>query len=271
MKEFHPSFWSAAESLENTGIPFVVVTMAGSRGSAPQDPGAKAIVTRDGIYYGTVGGGKIEARCIEEAKKLLTESSLRENPAPVLHTWNLQKDIGMTCGGEASYLFETHHRAHWKIVVFGAGHVAQALARTLLRLRCHLTFVDPRADWMDALPKSPSLDPICMPEPADYVKKLKDEGGKTPYFVVMTRGHASDMPVLKAILQHFPEAPYLGSIGSEVKAIKIRSELEAAGVAPERVKRLRCPIGLKLGGNDPYEIAISVAAELLQTRDAILP
>jgi xanthine dehydrogenase accessory factor len=61
--------------------------------------------------------------------------------------------------------------------------------------------------------------------------------------------------------------PFIGCIGSEVKARKLRGELEALGISREVVGQLRCPLGLPIGGNDPAEIAISITAQLLQERD----
>ena len=43
--------------------------------------------------------------------------------------WNLQRDIGMTCGGLVKLFFEVYNRNDWHVVVFGAGHVAQALVK----------------------------------------------------------------------------------------------------------------------------------------------
>lgn len=261
-------FWSIASALDESAVPFVVITMIASRGHAPQDPGAKAIVTENGLHWGTVGGGKVEARVIEDSKKLLSELPNRgvERPPAFAVTWNLQTDIGMTCGGEVTYVFEVHHRESWNIVVFGAGHVAQAVSRTLSTLDCSVTVIDPRPEWIEKLPQSGAairIKALCLPEPAQYVEKLDPR----TFVVVMTQGHGSDMPILTAILKKFPDPIYLGSIGSDVKAIKIRADLKAAGIPEASISQLRCPIGLPLGSNDPSEIAISVAAELLQVRD----
>ncbi|MBS1962399.1 MAG: XdhC family protein [Bdellovibrionales bacterium] len=261
------NFWQAAAELESAGTPFVVVTMAGTRGHAPQDPGAKILVTSDGLHFGTVGGGKVEAKCIEEAKRIL---ALPPGDSPtLLYTWNLQRDVGMTCGGEVTYLFERREAASWPIVVFGAGHVAQALARILETLACRATFVDSRSEWIERTPLgSGKLRTAAVAEPVDYVKHLKGD----EFVVVTTRGHATDLPVLKALYAREREEglrfPYIGGIGSDVKALKLRKELGEFGVPAERIREFHCPIGLPLGGNDPAEIAISIAAELIQCRDS---
>ncbi|HVT80313.1 MAG TPA: XdhC family protein, partial [Phycisphaerae bacterium] len=62
--------------------------------------------------------------------------------------------------------------------------------------------------------------------------------------------------------------PYVGVIGSEAKAGVLRRGVLAAGIPEERLGLYHCPIGLPLGTNDPAEIAVSVAAQLLQCRDA---
>jgi len=251
--------WTEAAELDARGDAFIVVTMVGCRGHVPQDLGAKCIVTSAGLHSGTVGGGKVEARAIEEAKAILASGETE----PKLVTWNLTKDIGMTCGGEATFLFETHHRKKWSIAVFGAGHVGQALVRTLLNLDCQVTCLDFRQDWLARLPQSPKLNAVLAEKPEDVVENLSPN----TFFVVMTRGHASDVPILEQIFKRYPDAPYIGVMGSDVKAQKIRNDLASRGISKELIERLHSPIGLDLGGNDPYEISISVAAELLKTRD----
>ena len=87
------------------------------------------------------------------------------------------------------------------------------------------------------------------------------------YIAVMTKGHAWDVAVLETVYQKIPTPRYLGCIGSDVKTIKIRSELKEKGISVETIAQLHCPIGLELGSNDPHEIAISVAAQMIQERD----
>jgi xanthine dehydrogenase accessory factor len=259
-------FWDAARELERNGTSFVVVTMAASRGHAPQDPGSKMIVTSSGLHFGTVGGGKVEAKCIAEGQRLLGLS--KAESSTLLLTWNLQRDVGMTCGGEVTYLFERHEPSAWKIVVFGAGHVAQALARILETLGCRATFVDNRPEWIARTPlTNGKIETALVNEPFEYVEKLAGD----EFIVVTTRGHATDLPVLQALYTREKKEglrfPYIGGIASPVKAIRIRKELAEFGVSAESIAAYHCPIGLPLGSNDPAEIAISIIAELLQVRD----
>jgi xanthine dehydrogenase accessory factor len=83
----------------------------------------------------------------------------------------------------------------------------------------------------------------------------------------MTMGHAHDVPILAEIAKHAPDCPYVGVIGSDIKGKRIRNDLKELGISPEFINKLRVPMGLPLGTNHPYEIAISIAAELIQVRD----
>ena len=255
------TIWQKADELHASQIPFVIVTMIGVKGHAPQDPGAKAILTKDGIVYGTIGGGKVEAKAISYAKELI--SKLPDSKYPEYVTWNLQRDVGITCGSKASFLFETFASTNWNIVVFGAGHVAQALVRVLLPLDCLVTCIDQRQEWLDKLPQSPNLIKIQNDDPKVQVEKLR----KDAFFVVMTQGHSTDMPIIEELFQKIPEATYMGNLGSDIKDKKVRNELKEKNYSANLIERLHCPIGLDLGDNHTHEIAISIAAQLLKVRD----
>ncbi len=254
-------FLQTAHELSLTLQPFVVVTLTGTRGHAPQDPGAKVIVTKEGLFWGTVGGGKVEAKVIAHAQSLLQ----RDAAAPAIEfvTWNLQRDVGMTCGGEVSYLFELYRTTSWNIAVFGAGHVAQALVQALLPLRCRVTCVDPREEWLAKLPKHKKLETRLTSDMPGLVARFS----KDTFFVVMTQGHATDVPLLKEIFKNFGDAPYIGCMGSAIKAKKMRIELAAAEIPTAQLERFHSPIGYPIGENDPPEIAASVVAQLLEVRD----
>lgn len=241
--------------------PFAIVTLLEVRGSAPQVAGAKAIVTASGIECGTVGGGKIEAAAIQRAQKLLDK---RSGTTCELLTWNLQADVGMTCGGEVKLFFEVHANADWQVTVFGAGHVAQALIPLLLQLNCHVSCIDTRADWLARLPDHLKLRKWCLDPMSDAVTQQPEQA----FFVLMSQGHMTDLPVLKEILTT-RSAPYVGVIGSKQKASVLRRDLAACGVPPDTIDSFHCPIGLPLGNNTPAEISISIVSQLIQRRDEL--
>jgi xanthine dehydrogenase accessory factor len=86
------------------------------------------------------------------------------------------------------------------------------------------------------------------------------------YVVIVTRGHAHDERALHAVIDS--AAKYLGMIGSRRKTRIVFEDLESLGVARERLQRVHAPIGLKIGASTVPEIAVSIAAELIEVRRA---
>jgi xanthine dehydrogenase accessory factor len=248
--------------LSQSGVPFVCVTMIDAIGSTPQDPGSKMLVTAVGIDCGTVGGGRVEHKCIEHAREMLSRP-VNQSPRIEFVDWNLKRDVGMTCGGSVKLLFETYNHSDWRIAVFGAGHVASAVVNCLEPLDCHVTCIDPRTDWLDRIPARPRLRKIHSNQPAKHVGDLPDDA----FVVCMTMGHATDRPILEEIFRQDRRFPFLGVIGSKAKRAVLTKELVAAGISLERTAAFHCPIGIELGTNQPGEIAISVVAQLIQERD----
>ncbi|MEO1981021.1 MAG: XdhC family protein [Fuerstiella sp.] len=253
--------WQKVSELLQNNTPFAVITMIDVRGSAPQIPGAKAVVTADGIVDGTVGGGRVEARAIAQAIDMLEAANGRSCQ---FVTWNLQTDIGMTCGGEVKFFFELYLCNDWKISLFGAGHIAQALVPILLQMNCRVTWIDQRQDWLDRLPEHPKLTKICRQVLKDEVHRLDPRS----FFVLMTQGHANDLPVLAEALQTI-QPPYIGVLGSLQKAKVVRRDLKEMGVSDEKIASFFCPMGLPMGNNTPPEVAISVLSQLIQERDRL--
>ena len=250
-------FWPAFAQMQASGAPFCTVTLVDSLGSAPADRGAKMLVTRAGLVAGTIGGGKIEARALLQAHSMLDAATTE----PAFEQWNLQTDLGMTCGGVVRLFFEQFNIARWPIAIFGAGHVAQDLVRVLLPLDCSLTCYDTRAEWLERLPDDVKLRRVHCEDLSTQVQQLPDSA----FIALMTMGHATDLPILRQMLPR--PFPYIGVIGSKSKAGALRGTLLKEGFSPEECARFFCPMGLPLGSNHTHEIAISIAAQMLQTRD----
>ena len=255
-----PTIYEQLVALEREETSFVLVVLVEALGSTPQDTGAKMLVTAAGRHAGTVGGGRVEAQAIALAQEMIASRATE----PRFVTWTLKTDVGMTCGGSVKFYLEPHAAAGaaWPIVIFGAGHVSQALLRVLLPLPCSLTVVDARAEWLEQLPRARNLRLVQHENPAELIPTLPANA----FLLCMTKGHSTDRPILQRALAE-RDFPFIGAIGSEAKATVLRRELIAAGLAPDRAAQFHCPVGLDFGTNHPHEIALSIAAQLLTERD----
>jgi xanthine dehydrogenase accessory factor len=175
--------------------------------------------------------------------------------------------------GERRPLFEADRFVQpiWprdRVLLFGLGHVTRAVGPVLSQLGFEVFVCDDNETG--AIDDSPAWarGVVASFELSDVARELGPIGA-ADYLLIMTRDHALDQRILEQALAMpaLVELSYLGLIGSRGKIGRFKKRLEARGVAPpDRWQRLRAPIGLDIGAETPDEIAISVAAELIQVR-----
>lgn len=242
----------ALAELERAGEAAVLVTVVTARGSTPREAGCKMVVTREG-QFDTIGGGNLEFTCVDAARRLLDGAD-----APMLRDFPLGPALGQCCGGNVSVLFEPMRPPPTHVAVFGAGHVGRALVRVLSGLPTRLRWIDTRAD---ALAGAPEQVATChAADPAREVAALPSGS----IVLVMTHDHQLDFDIVAAALRRADFAA-VGLIGSDTKRARFTRRLARLGLTEEAIGRLICPIGVPgAGGKLPAEIAISVAAQILQ-------
>ncbi|MFK7930976.1 MAG: XdhC family protein [Myxococcota bacterium] len=150
------------------------------------------------------------------------------------------------------------------VVIFGASPPGQALVRVLAPTRFQVVVVEDRPERIAPLPDGVALfDGGWEP--------FMDRGpwGPHTFAVVMTRDHDLDARIVAECLK--VQTAYVGLIGSRRKWAGTQNKLAAWGAEPAQIQRVRCPIGLDLGGKEPGDIAVSIAAELMQRFHALPP
>jgi xanthine dehydrogenase accessory factor len=164
-------------------------------------------------------------------------------------------------------LIERIDLARTPVWLYGAGHVGQAVVRVLADLPFAVTWLDSRSElFPGALPDNVRL-PTTHLDGALLEAALASP--RDARHIVMTHDHGLDYALCRAILER-NEFAWLGLIGSESKAARFRSRLKRDGLAPERIARLVCPIGLPdIGSKLPAAIAIGIAAQLLRENGEI--
>ena len=241
------------ETLRRGRSPFAIATVVGTSGSTPRELGAKLLVQQDGRFFGTVGGGQLEQLVLRDARTVLTRGAAERFKYP------LGPKAGQCCGGVMEVLIEPVGVGP-RLFLFGGGHVAQALCQVLAETSFSVDLVEEREEWLHA----PSL-PVSVVRHAepweDFLSQSHWDAEKT-FVAVMTHRHDLDEAILSAVL--LKPTRYVGLIGSVTKWSRFKARLLEQGQTPGALDRVHCPIGLPIGGKSPKEVAISVAAELLQ-------
>ncbi len=234
-----------------------IVTVVKTIGAAPCGVGSKMLVYADGTISGSLAGPKTDGRVAHEARQ-----AMREGRTYVTHI-HMDADQGEAVGscGATLEVFIEVLRPEPRLIIAGAGYVAQALARLAKQLDFRIVVVDDRRDLADPQ----AFDNAVQLTFGDIPQTIHDlEPDEASWIVIVTRGHHLDKDALRAALE--TNATYIGMIGSPNKVKHIFKDLLKEGIPRERLAQVHAPIGLDLGAETPDEIALSIAAEMLMLR-----
>ena len=153
-------------------------------------------------------------------------------------------------------------RENPRMVICGGGHVSQPVCKVAKMLGFYITVVDDREEFVTSERFPDADERICL----DF-QKLSEvlPAYDNTYYVIVTRGHSFDGACVRQILKR-PFA-YLGMIGSKSKVAATLTKLREEGYSEELLARMHSPIGLKLGGETPEKIMVSILAEIVQVKN----
>jgi xanthine dehydrogenase accessory factor len=298
MKSFFDEMVSALDAAE----PFALGIISGVKGSSPQKKGAKALFFADGRIVGTLGGGCLEAEVRERARQALFKQEAAVFDLVLDHdfgwddglicggkvcgliiphaaqakeiwsmlarreqtrTWGIKKDFSIAWTvGDGEWLYQETVSPACALWIAGSGHVAQAVAPVATQLDFAVTVFDDRP----ALANHQYFPSSTQLRVDAWEKILREPLPMTPTFaLIVTRGHQHDALVLREWI-HKPFV-FLGMIGSKRKWRIISTQFAQDGIATEeQLARVECPVGLAIDAVSVSEIAVSIAARLVQRR-----
>lgn len=253
----------AALRAEARGERAALVTVVATEGSTPQKAGARMLVHADGRIVGTIGGGCLEAEMTWRAREAI------EGGRPRLVSYDLTPEQagedGLVCGGRMQVFIEPIEGTP-VLCLFGAGHVAQPLARMAKACGFRVELADDRVKFANP-ERFPEADLIVVDPFAAAAEKMTL--GANSYAVVVTRGHKGDGEALRAVLGR--GLRFVGLLGSRPKVVHLFAALREQGVAPAELATVHAPLGLEIGAQTPEEIAVSILAEMIAVRRGVDP
>lgn len=285
---------------ENRLILMVVID---NEGSSPGRKGFKMAVSKQEMF-GTIGGGIMEHKLVEYARSLLTKSTFKPFTKKQIHDKSApENQSGMICSGhqtiafyniDATYneLFSTIisekgtiqftdqgiHAGEevkpylWsytesvappnKVYVMGGGHVGLALCEVLSRLNFEIHILDHRENLntMEANTFAHFRQVVAFEEIEQHIPE-----GNDVYVVIMSFGYRTDEIIIRRLLGK--QFKYIGLMGSQEKIATLNKHLIADGFNKEDIDKVHAPIGIDIKSETTYEIAISVAAQLINVKN----
>ncbi len=232
-----------------SGVLLTVIAADFLEETSDLQPGDKVILFRDEIQS--------NRRLKREVKDFLRNKlgDIDEFFSPGLESYQLPS-------GDRLEVFLEPLEQKPRLFIFGAGHVAQELARMADLVDFRVKVIDERKEFA-CRENFPRAEGIHSQPFAEFLRDYQARSGD--YLVIVTRGHQYDYEVLKSVVRE--DWSYLGMIGSQRKVDLIFSELEQEiDLSRERIAKIDAPIGIEIGSETPAEIAVSITASLIKTR-----
>jgi xanthine dehydrogenase accessory factor len=246
--------------LRRQGRRAALATIVSRQGSTPRKDAAKMLIFEDGRHIGTIGGGCAEAEVSREALACM------RNGRPLLLKFDLTgddaEDGGLICGGTMEVYVEPI-LPDPTLIIFGAGHVGRSVAEIVQTLGFRIVVVDDRIKYANR-ERFPRADALIVDVWDQVFAQLTVTDSS--YLLIVTRGHDYDLTCLRFALG--TPAKYIGLMGSRRKISLFYETLEKEGFDPARFSLVHAPVGIEIGSETPEEIAISIAAQLIQVRKA---
>jgi xanthine dehydrogenase accessory factor len=254
-------FFQKGHELRAAGVPFATAVVVRAVKPTSGKPGDRAIITLDGTMHGWIGGSCAQPTIIREGARALVDGRprlirLSPNPGSQPVPEGIE-EVAMTCfsGGTLDIFIEPHQPTP-RLLVAGSLPVAQALAHLGKAMSYHVIAVDPSSG--DA-----------MAHADEVVRDLAEIPAKvTPltFAVVATHGEFDEL-ALEAILE--TPVPYVGLVASRTRGEAVVASLASDGVDEAALRRVRFPAGLDIQAKRGDEIAVSILAEIVETRRTI--
>lgn len=257
MDDLH-AVYEALNEVQQEGKPAALATIIDVQGSVPRHAGSKILVWADGTFVGTVGGGAMESRVIQEALATIHTGE------PRLRSYSLNDiqagDAGV-CGGTVQLFIEPIAIAP-TLLVIGVGHVGKALAELGKWAGFRVVISDDREDFCNP-EYLPDMNGYLVCKPIEIAERMAINAHT--YIAAVTRGLPVDIHLIPSLLK--TSAPYIGVIGSRRRwALTTQALKQEHGLTDEDLKRVHAPIGLELQAETPKEIAVSILAEMIMKR-----
>jgi xanthine dehydrogenase accessory factor len=250
--EKHLKIFEDLKESDNNRVHGVLVTLCGS-GLADCTEVTRFWITEENIE---INSGQIP----EEARTAAAEMLSKRNPDEFREMVIPGSEVG-----EEKLVFLESVVPMPQLIIAGAGHVGKALLHLGKLLDFEVIVWDDRSEFANKN-NLPEADKILCGTIEDTLGTLHVE--RDSFIVIVTRGHKNDADVLRKFIGS--KAGYVGMIGSRRKIVQVRESLLKSGRATiGQWEKIFTPIGLEIGSKTVQEIAVSIAAQLIQIRNQL--
>jgi xanthine dehydrogenase accessory factor len=241
----NPALARRAEELAAQGAAYVTATVVRAQRPTSARAGNVALVTSDGTIQGFVGG-----ICAEHSVRLFAWTAMQTGEPVLLRILPEINDDGGQQKKEDGAVTVLN-------TCLSGGAIEVFLEPTLPIPRVSVVGSKPIAGEIERLGSEFDLDIVATGDEPANVR----EGDLA--MVVAAHGKG-ELEALKAAIA--AKLPYIGLVASPKRGKALLEELRSEGIAEDDLARVKCPAGINIGARTPPEVALTVLAELIETR-----
>jgi xanthine dehydrogenase accessory factor len=198
----------------------------------------------------------------EELKDKPGIMNISENKIEFLKNRKQKRRIIFRQDSEEQYLYSEQIGLPDTLYIIGGGHVGAAVADIFSKLNFYIKIFDHRKELKIFQDITTAHEKTVIEYKSLWQHLQPDE---SKYILIMTADHASDQVALGQAVKS--NARYIGMLGSKAKIAAIFKNLEAKGIKRELLEKINTPAGMPIASNTPYEIAVSIAAKIIDIRN----
>lgn len=165
---------------------------------------------------------------------------------------------------ESDFLYQEKLGYHQVLHVIGGGHCSLAFCKLMEQLQFQIHVYETRQN-LNTVEHNIYAHSITI---IDSYNKLGNyiPGGINTYVVIMTFGYRTDDEALRAII--YNQYKYIGVLGSKNKLAKLWEDYTASGISSDLLTNIHAPIGVSIKSQTPFEIAVSIAAQIISVKNS---
>ncbi len=148
------------------------------------------------------------------------------------------------------------------VCIIGGGHVGLALSKQMKMLGYYVKIYDNRKE-LDTMIENKDANEKHIVNYEEIDQHIPD--GKNIYVVIASFSHTHDKNILYKLINK--KVAYLGMMGSKNKVKQIFDDLKKKGIAEEQLNKVNSPIRILIKSETPAEIAVSIAAKIIDIRN----
>lgn len=215
---------------------------------------------REGILVTLIEGKNDGEKVLITDGKIITSNDIKPSDKLIQTALHTEKSGIVNVDGQQVFQEIIENKKH--MVICGAGHVSMPIIELAKKTGFFVTVIEDRPFFANNAAEKGADEVICD----SFENALaKIEGDSGTYFVIVTRGHRFDCECLTSILKK--ERAYVGMMSSKGRASAVKEKLLDLGFTSDDIATIHAPIGLSIGAMTPFEIAVSIMAEIIEIKN----